>query len=136
MVTHLVRGVAFALCLSVWCLPAAGQPSQAQLADSVEVGGLAALAPLCGLRDEAWSADLRRSTIQAATGTSGHEDSALQAAPGSNLVVGALSYAEAEALESFAEAPAAVTCGPLASNPALFRADAMVRHFRATAPSS
>ncbi len=136
MVNHFARCATLACVGLVLCRPARAQPSQAQIADTVEIGGLAALAPLCGLRDEAWSADLRRSTIQSATGTAGHEDRALQAAPGSNLVVGALSYAEAEALESFAEAPAAVTCGPLASNPALTRADAMVRHFRAEVPSS
>ena len=68
-------------------------PSPEALGDSVELGGLAALAPLCGLRDEAWSADLRRSAIQTATGTRRHDDAALKAAPGSNQVIGALSYA-------------------------------------------
>ena len=111
-------------------------PSPEALGDSVELGGLAALAPLCGLRDEAWAADLRRSAIQTATGTRRHDDAALKAAPGSNQVIGALSYAETEALEDFAGKPAAATCGPLAGNPILPRADAMVRHFREGAPAS
>ena len=111
-------------------------PSPDALGQSVEIGGLAALAPLCGLRDEAWSADLRRSTIQTATGTRGHDDAALKAAPGSDQVIGALSYAETEALEDFAGKPAEATCGPLASNPILPRADAMVHRFREEAPAS
>ncbi len=124
-----------AMLAGLW-LPAAAQPSQDAIADTVEIGGMAALAPVCGLRDEAWSADLRRSTIQAATGTAGHDDAALKAAPGSGVVIGALSYAEDEALEAFAGKPAGVTCGPLSSSPVLARADAMVRRFRAEAPAS
>ena len=114
----------------------AAGPSPEALGQAVEIGGLAALAPLCGLRDEAWSADLRRSTIQAATGATKHDDAALKAAPGSERVIGALSYAETEALEDFAGRPQAATCGKLASDPILPRADAMVRHFREGAPAS
>ena len=115
---------------------AAPGPSQAQIADSVELGGLAALAPMCGLRDQEWSADLRRRTIQTATGITAHDDPALAAAPGSDLVVGALSYAETEALEDFAESPPDVTCAPLRNSAVLSRADEMVRQFRAQAPGS
>lgn len=112
-------------------VPAADGPSEDQLADTVQLGALAALAPLCGLRDEAWAADLRRAAIQSATRRpQAHDDQALKAAPGSNLAIGALSFAEAEALENFAEAEAARTCEPLAHNPGLRRADAMVRDFR------
>lgn len=114
---------------------AATGPSQEQLADSVELGGLAALAPLCGLRDNGWAADLRRSAIQSGTGMSAHDDTALKTAPGSNLVIGALSYAETEATEDFAETPAA-TCSAVASSPVLSRADEMVRRFRAGMPAS
>lgn len=116
----------------------AAGPSQDQMADAVAFGGVAALAPMCGLRDEAWAADLRRSQIETATGTSRHDDAGLAAAPGSNLVVGALSYAEAEALEDFAEAPASVTCEPLSRDRRLAHADEMVRRFRleAGAPGS
>ena len=129
-------GLIAALAFGAMPAMAASGPSQAQIADAVELGGMAALAPMCGLRDEAWSADLRRSTIQTSTGITEHDDPSLAAAPGSNLVVGALSYAETEALEDFAEAPAAATCGPLAHSPVLARADGMVRRFRAQLPAS
>ncbi len=108
-------------------------PSEDQLAESVRLGSLAALAPVCGLRDERWAADLRRSAIQSATGSKGHADGDLAAAPGSNLVIGALSFAEAEALEAFAEAAPDATCGPLGRDPNLARADGIVRDFRAQA---
>ncbi len=126
-----------ALAAALFAAPAmaATGPSQQQLADSVELGGLAALAPLCGLRDGSWSADLRRSTIQSGTGTSAQDDTALKAAPGSNLVIGALSYAETEATEDFAEKPTAV-CNAVANSPVLPRADEMVRRFRAGMPAS
>ena len=42
----------------------------------------------------------------------------------------ALSHAEAEALEAFAETPAPNTCGPLAHDPELARADRIVQAFR------
>lgn len=109
---------------------AAAGPTEDQLAEAVRLGGLAALAPICGLRDERWAADLRRGAIQSATGSREHGDRDLSAAAGSNLVIGALSFAEAEALESFAEAPAAATCGPLRGDPALGAADGMVERFR------
>ena len=129
--------IAFAALLIAAPALAAG-PSQDQMADAVAYGGVAALAPMCGLRDEAWAADLRRSQIETATGTFRHDDAGLAAAPGSNLVVGALSYAETEALEDFAEAPASVTCGPLSRDGRLAHADEMVRRFRleAGAPGS
>lgn len=127
--------IMLALALAATPALAAPGPSQGQLADSVELGGLAALAPLCGLRDQGWSADLRRSAIKGGTGTSAHDDAALKAAPGSNLVIGALSYAETEATEDFAETPAA-TCSAVAGSPALTRADEMVRRFRAGMPAS
>ena len=110
-------------------------PSQAQIAETVELGRFAALAPLCGLRDQGWSADLRRSTIRSGTGTVAHDDAGLKAAPGSNLVIGALSYAETEATEDFAETPVA-TCVSLANSPVLPRADDRVHRFRADTPAS
>lgn len=112
--------------------PAVAQTvDQAALDDAVEQGSVATLAPLCGLRDEAWSFDLRRATILGATRAPAPDDSALAAAPGSDLVTGALSFAEAEALERFAEAPPASTCGPLAAGTDLQHADAVVAGFRA-----
>ena len=119
---------------AAWPALAEGGPSQDGIAGAVELGGVAALAPMCGLRDEAWSADLRRSAIQSATGAAAFDDGGLKAAPGSDLVIGALSYAETEALEDFAEQAASVTCGKLA--PQLARADALVRRFRAGVPAS
>jgi hypothetical protein len=108
----------------------ANGPSQAQLAEAVEFGRVAALAPFCGVRDEAWSADLRRSEIQTGTATPHHDDSGLAAAPGSQLVIAALSYAETEALEDFAEQPASVTCEKLSHDRRLRQADDLVRRFR------
>lgn len=106
-------------------------PSQAALDETVKLGTMAALAPLCGLREEAWAFDLRRAAILDATRAPSPGDPALKAAPGSNLVIAALSFAEAEALESFAEAPAAHSCAPLARDPELERADRIVQAFRA-----
>jgi hypothetical protein len=125
-----------ALAASLCTGPAWAQPSEAQLAQTVQIGTVAALAGVCGLRDESWAADLRRAAIQSATGTALHDDPALHAAPGSGLAIGALSFADAEALESFAEAPAAETCGPLAHSKGLDQADGMVRSFRQQAPQS
>ncbi|MBV9784222.1 MAG: hypothetical protein JO264_10420 [Acidisphaera sp.] len=122
-----LTSILFALCLQASGLQA---QTQAQLNDTVALGSLAALAPICGLRDERWAVDLRRAAIQAATRSHAHDDAGLKAMPGSNLAVGALSFAETEALESFAEAPAVDTCEPLARNPDLRRADAMVLEFR------
>jgi len=124
------------LALGLLAGPAIAQPSEAQLADTVSTGTVAALAAVCGLRDEAWAADLRRAAIQAATGSRAHDDPTLRAAPGSDLAIGALSFADAEALESFAEAPPDATCGPLAQSKGLDQADAMVRGFREQAPAS
>ena len=110
--------------------PSFAQAPPPQLDDTVKLGGIATLAPLCGLREEAWAVDLRRAAIQAATQSKAHDDPDLKAAPGSNLAVGALSYADTEATESFAEADPAETCKPLASSPDLARADVMVEAFR------
>jgi hypothetical protein len=109
--------------------PRAG-PSERQLAEAVQLGTVATLAVLCGLRDDGWAEDLRRAAVQSATGTDAQDDPGLKMAPGSNLAVGALSFAEAEALESFAEAPPESSCRPLAANPDLTRADDIVRAFR------
>lgn len=94
-------------------------------------GTLATLAPLCGVRDETWAFDVRRAELQSATGSKRFDDPALKSAPGSNEAAAALSYAEAEALEDFAEASPERTCVPLANSPDLGRADEIVRAFRA-----
>jgi hypothetical protein len=101
-----------------------------QLSETLQLGTLATLAPLCGLRDDRRAEDLRRGAMQSATGTEARDDQGLRAAPGSSLAVGALSYAEAEALESFAETRPELTCQPLAADPELTRADGIVRAFR------
>ena len=125
---------------SICCATPASAQDQAALDKAVRLGTIAALAPICGLREEGWAFDLRRATILEATRTTRPDDAALEHAPGSQIVVGAMSYAETEALEDFAEAPAAVTCGPLAHDPGLAQADAIVEAFRnlkaGTKPSS
>jgi hypothetical protein len=104
--------------------------------DLVRLGRIATTAPLCGLRDEPWAFDLRRAALQSATSSARFDDRALEAAPGSDQAQAALGYAEMEALEDFAEAPPAQTCGPLAQSPDLARADEVVRAFRAQRPGS
>ena len=136
-----VRGRALVIAVVAWpCLgaaqarPAPGAaagPTEDQLADTVRLGSIAALAPICGLRDQRWAEDLRRAAIRSATRAKAPDDPALKAAPGSDLAASALSFAEAEALESFAEAPAAQTCTPLALSPDLDQADRAVSEFRA-----
>ncbi len=105
-------------------------PWEHQLADTVRLGSVAALAPICGLRDESWAADLRRAAIQSATRSNAYDDPSLKRAPGSNLAISTLSFAEAEALESFAQASTAATCEPLAISADLDRADRIVLRFR------
>lgn len=104
------------------------QPSQDEL---LRLGTLATLAPLCGVRDETWAFDLRRAELQDATRSRRFDDQALRAAPGSEQATAALSFAEDEALEQFADSPAERTCAPLANAPDLKRADEIVRAFRA-----
>ena len=127
------QGIAAAVAAMLAAGVASAQPgpSQAALDDAVQLGTVAALAPLCGLREEDWSFDLRRATILGATGDGKADDRALAEAPGSNLVIGALSFAEAEALESFAEAAPVTSCNALAGSEDLSRADALVAAFRA-----
>jgi len=129
--TMAVLALTAGLCtVSARAEPSSG-PSEDQLAATVRLGGVAALAPICGLRDDNWAADLRRAAIQFATRSNAHDDPDLKRAPGSNLAIGTLSFAEAEALERFAQGSAAATCEPLAISPDLDRADRMVLQFRA-----
>ena len=101
-------------------------------ADDVErFGRIATLAPLCAARDEAWSFDLRRAELQSATGSTRFDDAALEAAPGSKQVVAALSSAEHEALEEFAENSPSRSCEAVRADPDLRHADEIVRAFRA-----
>jgi hypothetical protein len=100
------------------------------LADAVHLGGLATLAPLCGLRDDAWAADLRRSLLQGATGTNRTDDPGLNAAPGRGQADAALGFADVESLEAFAEQSPEAACRKVAADPDLRRADAAVLGFR------
>ncbi|MBI1775054.1 MAG: hypothetical protein HYR63_06885 [Proteobacteria bacterium] len=109
--------------------PASG-PSEQSLKDAVRLGGIATLAPLCGVREEPWAFDLRRAAMQSATGTDATEDGELKAAPGSNLAIAALGYADLEALEDFALDHGEASCEKLRQDPDLARADRMVDEFR------
>jgi len=115
----------------LWAQVAFAQtPSGQSLADAATFGAVATLAPLCGLRDEAWSIDLRRAATQTATGSSATDDAALSHAPGGGQVAAALGYGDMEALEDFAADTPETTCTALRENPALGRADAAVDAFR------
>jgi hypothetical protein len=116
--------------LIIWLmLPAwtafAQMPTQAQLNNAVRFGAIAAIGPICGLRDGAWAVDLRRAEMHAMAVQPADRQRADRAGA-------ALSYAEDEALEDFAEAPSQ-TCATLARNPDLARADQMVAALRAGA---
>jgi hypothetical protein len=99
-----------------WAGTAQAQPTGQAIADGATFGAVATLAPLCGLRDDAWSADLRQAAMQAGG------DSAQAAA--------AIGYGDMEALEDFAADKQAATCSALGRNPALLRADAVVDALR------
>lgn len=97
---------------------AAVAPAAAQgLGDAAQFGAVATMAPLCGLRDEAWSDDLREAAFETAAASQG------QAAA-------AIAYGDMEALEDFAADSPAVACSSLAANPALRRADQAVARLR------
>ena len=127
-----VLSLAFLLCPFL----AAAQPrdgiSQQQLDSAMTFGALGALSPLCGLRDAAWASDLWRAGLQALgaapAGAQPMDAAHRQLADRAGAV---LSYAEDEALETFAETAPQTTCGPMAHDPNLKRADDMVAAFRA-----
>jgi hypothetical protein len=125
MVAARVFGVLAMLCAAV---PGRAQPGSDEL---TRLGGVATVAPLCGVRDEGWAFDLRRAAVQSATGSKRFDDPALRDAPGRKEAEVALGAAEMEALEDFAEAPPEKTCGPLVKSPELVHADEVVRAFRA-----
>ena len=94
-----------------WQAAAAQPPS-----DALRFGTIAALAPLCGLRDNQWAKDLQGAEVQALGSQ--------------NDAVATLSYAEDEAFEAFAETVPQATCGPLKDNPDLAKADEIVARYR------
>ena len=127
---------ALSLVLLLWPILAAAQPrdgiTQQQLDSAMTFGGIAAVSPICGLRDAAWASDLWRAGLLALGAPPAGAASADPAHRAIADRAGAvLSYAEDEALESFAETPPQTTCGPLAHDPNLARADEMVAAFRA-----
>lgn len=126
------RSTLTATLLCTLALPVAAQSAlpKAVLDDTEALGTIATLAPLCALRDDGWAEDLRRATIQSATGTQAHDDTSLHDAPGSNVVASVLGDAEHEALETFTEEPGGKTCAKVAKDANLARADNMVRAFR------
>jgi hypothetical protein len=127
------KSMRFVLAMTVvaWVSAAHAQkPAEQSVADGATFGAVATLAPLCGLRDESWSSDLRRAAIQTATGTTATDDAGLATAPGANQIAAALGYGEMEALEDFAADTPAATCAALRTNPAVHRADTAVDAFR------
>ena len=124
--------------LSIWLLCAVlvivAPPARAD--DLLRFGRLATLAPLCDLRNEQWSFDLRRAELQSATGSARPDDKALETAPGSPAAIAALSRAEHDAIEEFAEDSPARSCEKLRPDPDLNHADEIVRAFRAQRPES
>ena len=140
MLDRIMLAAACLVCWPFWGQAASGPSHQAALENAVRLGTVATLAPLCGVRDEAWSFDLRRAAVMDAIHAPQPDDETLRRFPGQDLATAALSHAEAEALEAFAETPAPNTCGPLAHDPEMARADRIVQAFRllkaATKPGS
>ena len=127
-----VLSFVFLLCPIMAVAQPRDEMTQQQLNAAMTFGAIAAVSPLCGLRDTAWASDLWRAGLQALgappAGVPSADPAHRTAADRAGAV---LSYAEDEALEGFAETPPQATCGPLAHDPNLKRADDMVAAFRA-----
>ena len=106
-------------------------PPPPQLDAALRFGAIATIGPLCGLRDPAWGDDLRRAELRAmgVLREAGRRPQQRRA----DVADAVLSYAEDNALETFAEGPPDHTCRPLAENPDLAWADQMVAAYRAGA---
>jgi hypothetical protein len=111
-----MRCIGVAIVCAAFCASAAWAQTGQSLADAATFGAVATLAPLCGLRDEAWSADLRAAASQTAAGGGRAE--------------AAIGYGDMEALEDFAADTPEAACASLRDNPALGRADAAVKSLR------
>ncbi len=121
-----------AVFLIISIFPALAQePAGQAVADAATYGAVAALAPLCNLHDEAWAQDLRRAARHVASPQQPLDDASLNAAPGAGQMGAALGYGEMEALEDMAADKLEPTCANLQKNPALTRAEAAVKAFRA-----
>ena len=125
-----MRSLVAIMALMLWPALALAQTQQ-QLDNSFRFGAIATVGPLCGLRDLAWAADLQRAELRAMGVNPEAPDPAQRELAG--RADSALSYAQDEALEDFAEAPPEASCGKLAHNPDLAQADGMVAAFRAGA---
>ena len=127
---RLGRIAALGICLAGGARAQTAGPTEQGLAEVSRFGAVATLATLCGLRDDAWAGDLRQAMVQSATGADAHNEAELRAAPGQQLAVTALGFADIEATESFAEGSPDKTCEALKANPDLGRADERVRAWR------
>jgi hypothetical protein len=126
-------GVAMVVAMAGLARAQAPEPigiDEAGLRGVARYGAIATLAPLCALRDQDWGEDLRQAMVQEATGADVHDADDLRQAPGQQLAVAALGYADTEALEDFAEDTPGRTCDTLRANPDLRRADDHVRAWR------
>lgn len=110
--------------------PNAPPTGQSDLDLAIRRGGLATLAPLCGARDDHWAEDLRRAAMQDAAHAAAPDDPALHSAPGADLATAALGFAEAEALEDFAETSPQAACAKITADPGLPEADRRVAAYR------
>jgi hypothetical protein len=108
---------------------AAAETTEERLAEVARLGGLAAVVPLCGLRDDGWAVDLRLAAMQSITGRPEPNDSG-HASRDQNLAAAAVAHGDLEATEDFAERTPAASCEALRTDPALPGADAMVGEFR------
>ena len=129
MLTRKSRELSIQIATVSVLLVATSTPARAD--DLLRFGRIATLAALCGIRDEAWSFDLRRAELQSATGSERFDDEALKRAPGSDRAAASLSSAEHEAIEEFAEKSPARTCAGMRAEGDLAPADDIVRTFRA-----
>ena len=127
---HRCRIVLFALCFAGAARAQTMGPTEQGLVEVSRFGEVATLSTLCGLRDDAWAADLRQAMVQSATGADAHDEAGLRAVQGQQLAVTALGYADIEATENFAEDSPEKTCDALRANPDLGRADDRVRAWR------
>jgi hypothetical protein len=105
-------------------------PARSDLDLTVRRGGLATLAPLCGMRDARWAQDLRKAAIQDATHAPEPDEPSLKGAAESDAAVSALGFADTEALEDFAAQSPKVACANLARDRGLADADLRVEKYR------
>jgi hypothetical protein len=121
-----MRAPMIALIAALASHAALAEADEDRLASIARFGGLAAVAPLCGLRDDGWAVDLRHAAVESATGSAETATPTVEA----NRAAAALGYGDMERLEDFAERAPAASCERLRTDPDLARADALVGAFR------